>query len=199
MLAAAAWSKHFCCICFVVFILACSASSLACGVFGAAVNTELMYAFLRSLHWSGSLVSDLPNKHLPRPPGKWMTASKCAALSAKYLKIHCCWFQSKIGILIRNWSLAHCWWFHLGNYWICAWIILLLSYCEQHHNFSYFTGCRLRFMCLVISKAVKNDLHEGIIKECGSCSDCQCSRYQINNLQNFLHFIKLKSIQFKCN
>lgn len=106
MLAAAAWSKHFCCICFVVFVLACSASSSACGVFGAAANTELMHAFLRSLRWSGSLVSDLPNKHLPRPPGKWTTASKRAALSAKCLKIHCCWFKSKIGILIRHWSLA---------------------------------------------------------------------------------------------
>lgn len=49
-------SRHVCCICFVVCILACSASRLTSGVFGAAVNNELMYALLHSLHWLGSLV-----------------------------------------------------------------------------------------------------------------------------------------------
>lgn len=50
----------------------------------------------------------------------------------------------------------------------------------------YFIGC-------------ESDLQEGIIKEGGSFSVCQCSRYQINNLQNFLHFMKLLSIQFRWN
>lgn len=56
VLAAAARSRHVCCICSVVCILACSASRWASGVFGAAVNTELMYALLHSLHWPGSLI-----------------------------------------------------------------------------------------------------------------------------------------------
>lgn len=49
MLAAAAWCKRFCCICIVRFTLACRASSLASGVSGMVVNTDLR--FLPSLHW----------------------------------------------------------------------------------------------------------------------------------------------------
>lgn len=75
-LAAAAWSKHFCCICFVVFILACC-SRLASDVFGAVVNTKLIYAFLHSLHWLGSLVWQIypTNICLALPESEWQPAN----------------------------------------------------------------------------------------------------------------------------
>ena len=119
-LAAATWSKHFGCICFVVFILACCASCLASGVFGAAVNTKLMCTFLHSLHWLGLLVWQIyPSKHLPRPPPwKWMTASKCAALSAWAPQDSPPLVQIQNGNLNQEPELElgrRCW-FHLGNY-----------------------------------------------------------------------------------
>ncbi|KAJ4946023.1 hypothetical protein JOQ06_023701 [Pogonophryne albipinna] len=40
----------------VVFTVACGSSRLASGVFVAVVSTTLLYAFLHSLHWLGSLL-----------------------------------------------------------------------------------------------------------------------------------------------
>lgn len=65
VLAAAARSRHVCCICSVVCILACSASRWASGVWGCGEHrTDVRTSSLASLAGFPHL-ADLPNKHLP--------------------------------------------------------------------------------------------------------------------------------------
>lgn len=76
MPAAAAWSNHFCYICFVVFIVTCGTSCLASGVWVCGEHqTDVRISLLASLAVFPRLAA-LPRKHLPTPPPSRKTKNK---------------------------------------------------------------------------------------------------------------------------
>lgn len=124
MPAAAAWSNHFCYICFVVSIVTCGTSCLASGVWVCGEHqTDVRISLLASLAVFPRLAA-LPRKHLPTtptPPEKKKQTKKTERQPAhvqlclhKYLKIH--WFRkTKQNKKLGSKLAAGCW-CHLGKY-----------------------------------------------------------------------------------
>lgn len=79
-----------------------------CSVWGCGANMEPTYAFLHSLRWSRSLVSDLVNKHLPCHPGTVNAFQQMFSFVSKVPpKMHRRWFDpnfSQLLLMVSSWK-----------------------------------------------------------------------------------------------